>query len=163
MHKNLILLFKWWWCFSESDDCLWKKILMSVHEISGLKASSGTFSKVKEGMWAQLMSDEAKSSKIRSIVEEGMIIKLGNGTSVRFWHDRWCEVGILTRIFPRLYAISIQKNAFISQMGFRGEDAWIWNLEWRRTLYEWKEEEVSTLKHHIEHNCPYRGREDSVY
>ena len=163
MHKNLILLFKWWWRFSESDDCLWKKILMSVHEISGLKASSGTFSKVKEGMWAQLMSDEAKSSKIRSIVEEGMIIKLGNRTSVRFWHDRWCEVGILKTIFPRLYAISIQKNTFISHMGFWGEDAWIWNLEWRRTVYEWEEEEVSTLKHHIEQNCPNRGREDGAY
>ena len=41
MHKNL--LFKWWWRFSESDDRLWKKILMSVHEINGLKASSETF------------------------------------------------------------------------------------------------------------------------
>ena len=49
MHKNLILLFKWWWRFYESDNSLWKQILMSVHDINGLKASSETFRKVKEG------------------------------------------------------------------------------------------------------------------
>ena len=110
MHKNLILLFKWWWRFSESDDSLWKKILMSVHEINELKASSKTFRKVKEGTWSQLLSNEANTSKIRSIIEEGMIIKVGNGTLVPFWHDSWCETRILKRIFPRLYAISLQKK-----------------------------------------------------
>ena len=35
MYKNLTLLFKWWWRFSESDNTLWKKILQSVHEING--------------------------------------------------------------------------------------------------------------------------------
>ena len=49
MHKNLILLFKWWWCFSEPDKSLWKKILKSVYEIKGLKASSETFNKVRDG------------------------------------------------------------------------------------------------------------------
>ena len=39
MHKNLILLFKWWWWFSESENTLWKRILKSVYEIKGLKAS----------------------------------------------------------------------------------------------------------------------------
>ena len=46
MHKNLILLFKWWWRFSESDNTLWKIILQSVHEIKGEKASSETFRKL---------------------------------------------------------------------------------------------------------------------
>ena len=138
MEKNLILLFKWWWRFSESDNSLWKKILMSVHEIFGFKASSETLRKVKVGRWAQLQSDEAITSKIRSIVEEGMILKVGRGTSVRFWHDRWCETGILKNLFPRLYAISTQKNSFISHMGYWERDSWRWNLEWRRSLYDWE-------------------------
>ena len=49
MYKNLALLFKWWWRFSEADSSLWKKILKSVHDIKGLKASTDTFHKVKEG------------------------------------------------------------------------------------------------------------------
>ena len=37
MHKNLVLLFKWWWRFFESDNTLWKRILQSVHDIKGVK------------------------------------------------------------------------------------------------------------------------------
>ena len=43
MHKNLILLFKWWWRFSETDISLWKRIVKSVHDIKGQKASADTF------------------------------------------------------------------------------------------------------------------------
>lgn len=33
LHKNLILLFKWWWRFSDCDDSFWKRILISIHNI----------------------------------------------------------------------------------------------------------------------------------
>ena len=117
MHKNMILLFKWWWRFSESNNTLWKKILRSVHEIKGLKASSETFSRVRDGTWAQWLNNESDTSKIRSIIEEGMLVKVGNGNFVRFWHDRWCEARMLKMVFPRLYSISLQTNFLISQMG----------------------------------------------
>ena len=109
MHKNLILLFKWWWRFSESDSSPWKKILKSVYDIKGLKASSDSFYKVREGSWAHLLDNDADTSKVRSTIEEGMIITVGNDNSTHFWHDRWCEVGPLKRIFPRLFSLSRQK------------------------------------------------------
>ena len=136
------ILRSWWYCV--------ERVLLSVYKIKGLKASSETFRKVKEGMWSQLQSNDENTTKIRSIVEEGMMTKVGNGTSVRFWHDHWCEVGVLSRIFPRLYAISLQKNSFISQMGNWSDDVWVWNLRWRRILYERENEAVATLKHQIE-------------
>ena len=116
-HKNLILLFKWWWRFSEADNTLWKRILSSVYDMKGLKASSETFCKVKEGTSSHLLSNDTDTAKIRSIIEEAMSVRVGNGNSVLFWHDRWCEAGILKRIFPRLFIISLQKNSLISQMG----------------------------------------------
>ena len=84
MQKNLILLFKWWWRFSEADNTLWKRILLSVYEIKGLKASTEVFSKVREGTWSHMLRNDADTSKIRSIIEEGRIVKVGNGKSVRF-------------------------------------------------------------------------------
>lgn len=90
MHKNLILLFKWWW----------KRILLSVHKIKGLKASSIAFNEVKDGIWAQLMSDDSDTSKIRTIVEEGKTLNVGSGVSILFWHDKWCEIRPLKRAFP---------------------------------------------------------------
>ena len=98
----------------------------------------------------------AHTFKIRSIVEEGMLVKVGNGNTVRFWHDRWCETGILMRSFPRLYAISLQKQSFISQMGKWNDESWAWDLRWRRTLYEWEYDTVATLKQQIEQIRPNR-------
>ena len=138
MHKNLILLFKWWWRYSENDNSLWKRILLSVHDIKGDKASADTFHKVKDGTWAHLMSNDADTAKLRSIIEEGMIVKIENGNSVRFWHDRWCDVGILKRAFPRLYSLSLQKNFRVSHLGEWREGSWVWNLLWRRHLYDWE-------------------------
>ena len=84
------MLFKWWWRFSERDNTLWKTILKSVYDIKGLKASSESFSKVREGTWSHLLSNEDDTSKIKSIIEDGMLIKVGNGSFVRFWHENWC-------------------------------------------------------------------------
>ena len=145
MHKNLILLFKWWWRFSESGNTLWKRILQSVHDISRAKASSETFRKVKDGTWSFLLRNDSDTSRIRSIIEEGMIICVGNENSVRFRHDRWCEAGILKSLFPRLFALSLQKNLLISQMGEWIEDSWAWNIRWRRGLYEWENNEMHRL------------------
>ncbi|XP_057522533.1 uncharacterized protein LOC130802539 [Amaranthus tricolor] len=117
---------------SETDNALWKRILKSVHENKGLKASADAFHKVKDGTWAHLLSNDADTSRIRSIIEEGMLVKVENGNSVRFWHDRWCEVGMLKRAFPRL------------------------------NLYEWENGEISRLKNHIERIKPDRDREDRV-
>ena len=163
MHKNLILLFKWWWRFSESDNTLWKRILQSVHVIKGVKASSEAFCKVKDGSWATLISNDAMTSKIRSTIEEGMIISVGKGSSVRFWHDRWCEAGILKTIFPRLFALSLQQNYFINQMGEWNDNLWTWNITWRRRLYAWEIEEMHTLQHIIEQKRLSSMREDGVY
>ncbi|XP_057518409.1 uncharacterized protein LOC130799324 [Amaranthus tricolor] len=128
----------------------------------GLKALADTFHKVKDGTWAHLLSIDIDTSKMRSIIEEGMIVKIGKGNSVWFWHDRWCEVGTLKRIFPRLYAISLQKDLLICQMGDWQEGSWAWNFIWRRNLYEWENDEVSRLKNHIEQLRPDKGMEDRV-
>ena len=135
MHKNLVLLFKWWWRFTESDNTLWKRILQSVHNIKGDKASSESFIKVREGSWGQLLSNEHDTAKIRTIVEEGMLLTVGDGNSILFWHDKWCETGILKCIFPRLFSLSSQKDSLIYQMGEWNGKLWNWNLQWRRPLF----------------------------
>ena len=58
LHKNLILLFKWWWRFSDSDNTLWKRIIKSVHDINGERASLDAFRKVKIGTWSYLMNND---------------------------------------------------------------------------------------------------------
>ena len=121
------------------------------------------FSKAKEGTWSHLLSNDTDTAKIRSIIEEGMILRVGNGNSVHFWHDRWCEAGLLKRIFPRLFTISLQKNFLTSRMGEWNEGTWTCILRWRRVLYEWERNELLTLNNLIEEKRPSRDIEDGVY
>ena len=163
MHKNLILLFKWWWRYSESDNTLWKRILMSVLELKGLKASSELFTKAKEGTWAHLMKADATTSKIRTTVEEGMVLKVGRGNSILFWHDKWCDLDPLKSVFPRLFSISTQQHMFIAQMGSWIEGSWEWSLTWRRRLYDWELQDTARLSQIIQHNQPTNDSDTLIW
>jgi reverse transcriptase-like protein len=162
LHKNLMLLFKWWWRFSKCDNSLWKRILISIYNIKGLHASSHTFQGIKSGTWAQLLSDDVDTSKIRSIVEEGLQINIGDGNSTLFWYDKWYHEGPLKGLFPRLFSISMQQNALIAQMGSWLDNEWTWNLSWRRQLFEWEREEVERLNLIMAQITPRHGTNDDV-
>ena len=162
LHKNLILLFKWWWRFSESDSSLWKRIIKSFHDINGDNASMDNFRKVRTGTWSCLMGNDSDTVKVRAIIEEGMRLRVGENSSIRFWHDRWCESGVLKCIFPRLFAISIQKYSKISQMGEWNGNSWVWSLQWRRLLFDWEIEDMRFLEQTIQQNEPRRNTQHGI-
>ncbi|XP_057545956.1 uncharacterized protein LOC130824951 [Amaranthus tricolor] len=111
--ENSLASWKWWWRFSESDNTLWKRIIQSVHDMIGEKASMENFSKVKSRMWASLMSNEPETVKI-------------------------------------------------CQMGFWEGNTWVWNLLWRRFLYDWESDDVHSLHLVIEQNGPKNNSENGV-
>ena len=162
LHKNLILLFKWWWRFSESDSTLWKRIIKSVHDINGDYASMDNFRKVKTGIWSSLMENDSDTVKVKAILEDGLCLRVGDNSSIKFWHDRWCESRVLKGIFPRLFSISLQKNSQISHMGEWFGNSWVWNLQWLRLLYDWEIEDLRGMEHMIQLNEPKRDTEDRV-
>lgn len=162
LYKKLILLFKWWWRYSQSDNTFWKRLLISVHNIKGLKASSENFLKAREGLCALLTCNDAETFKVRSIVEDGLSLSVGNGDSIRFWHDKWCDSEPVKVSFPRLLSISSQKDFYISQMGYWQDNSWIWALTWRRRLYDWEIDDYLRLESTIEHKHPSLGVSDGI-
>jgi hypothetical protein len=42
--------------------------------------------------------------------------------------------------FPRLFSISLQRDANIKDMGVWASGVWIWQLKWRRPFFAWEEE-----------------------
>lgn len=162
LHKNLMLFFKWWWKFSNCDNSLWKRIIISIYNIKGLKASSHTFHGVKRGVWAQLLSNDSDTSRIRDIVEEGMQISVGDGNSTLFWHDNWCPGGPLKASFPRLFSISRYQDALIRQMGWWLDDEWVWDFRWRRRLYDWELIDAERLNLRVAQASPQPEARDVV-
>ena len=135
---------------------------MSVYDLKHLKASSAAFSKVKAGSWSHMMKNDVATSKIKTIVEQGMMLSVGRGESILFWHDKWCDLGPLKAAFPRLFSISIQKNQFITHMGSWQGETWSWNLRWRRNVYDWEQEDIQRLSQGIGHIQPNTESADGV-
>jgi hypothetical protein len=71
--------------------------------------------------------------------------KLGNGRTIRFWKDRWATNQSLQSLFPRLYGISTQQDALVSDMGSWVDGVWRWGLVWRREFFVWEEALVQQL------------------
>ena len=45
-----------------------------------------------------------------------MSFAVGNGTHIRFWHDRWIGDNTLKDLYPELYACSDAKDACIFEV-----------------------------------------------
>ena len=47
---------------------------------------------------------------------------MGDGTCIRFWHDRWIGENSLKDRYPELYAFSAVKDACISKVLWASEE-----------------------------------------
>lgn len=63
---------------------------------------------------------------------------IGIKANINFWIDKWVDGQILASMFLRLYLLSEQKEEVIGGMGKWEEDKWVWELRWRRRLFEWQ-------------------------
>ncbi|MCI01390.1 defensin/CCP-like protein [Trifolium medium] len=55
--------------------------------------------------------------------------KVRNGRNTRFWLDRWTGDSPLCLAFPRLFSLSIQKEASVGDLRVMAGDRWVWGLE----------------------------------
>lgn len=78
---------------------------------------SESFGKIKSGTWGQLMSNDTNVRRVRQVVENGLLAKVGDGKSTLFWHDKWVLSKPIKLSFPRLFSIFEQGNIVISEMG----------------------------------------------
>lgn len=65
--------------------------------------------------------------------------------ATRFWEDIWLEESPLKSLLPRLYLISLHKDAMVKDLSpISDTDAWL--LTFRRRLRPWEDIQVSSLK-----------------
>ncbi|GKB97713.1 hypothetical protein Tco_0983850, partial [Tanacetum coccineum] len=67
---------------------------------------------------------------LRDKIKEFVIYKVGNGEKISVWHDKWCELGPLTKIisYRSIYDTRLNPNAIVAEMIVNG--SWIWPREW---------------------------------
>ena len=83
-------------------------------ELSPQKGQGGWSTKVCRrahgcGLWRSIHERWESFSKHLSFV-------VGEGTRIRFWHDRWISDNTLKSLYPELYMCSAAKDACISEV-----------------------------------------------
>nr|GFB73520.1 RNA-directed DNA polymerase, eukaryota, reverse transcriptase zinc-binding domain protein [Tanacetum cinerariifolium] len=99
------------WRFFANQDSLWTRVVKAIHGEDGnigKDLRSGRLS-----CW-QTIVNEARVLRNQGIdFFEFLKLKVGDGCTIHFWKDRWCEAGILKDIFPSIYALETCKDVNI--------------------------------------------------
>ena len=140
---NLALLGKWIWRLGTDKGGLWKEILVSKY---GGWRSLREGGKVSRGsLWWKDLKQVWDSEGWGRSFEDGIKWKVGDGKDISFWEDSWLRCGALKGVFPRLFSLSSTKDAKVVELGYWHNGVWVWQLNWRRSFFEWEKSLVEKL------------------
>jgi hypothetical protein len=139
---NVSLLTKWRWKLLQNDPALWKDVIFAKYGAGCM--SKANYNGIPGGAMASswwkdicALEDFVQSKKWLS---EALVRKVNNGASTFFWSHAWNGVLSLAEVYPRLYSLSIQKEATIADLAVVSDNQIGWNLRWRRCLFSWEED-----------------------
>jgi hypothetical protein len=146
---NTSLLAKWRWKLLVEGDEMWKKVVKAKYgnEVVGnASLNIANFRNSASGWWRDICRIDDGVGWFRQVA----VRKVGNGGTTRFWKDVWVTNQSLESLFPRLFGISVQQEALVSDMGSWENGVWSWEFLWRRQFFVWEEALVQQLLTTIE-------------
>ena len=130
MPFNQALLGKWLWRCGHEVTHLWQRVSSSKYG----KGQGGWSTNVCRrshgcGLWRSINEGWERFFKHLSFV-------VGEGTRIRFWHNRWIGDTTLKDLYPELYVCSAVKHACIFEVLWipEGGTVRVWNLTFYRAF-----------------------------
>ncbi|MCI03186.1 ribonuclease H protein, partial [Trifolium medium] len=126
---NISLLAKWRWRLLSNNNPVWKEVIKCKYgdsAVGELVLGDGCKPWFASLWWKDICSIGCNLNN--DWFAKNVVKLLGNGTSTRFWEDNWVGNTPLKERFPRLYSMSIQKDAkVINPINLSdAEDRWGW-------------------------------------
>ena len=109
------------------------------------------------GLWKGIRADW-------KLVSDRMAFIVGNGRRVSFWRDRWCGESPLCMTFPSLFALTVEKEAWVADIWDPlAEGGWGgWNPCFLRAFNDWEVEEAERFMERIQSKRVIEDVEDTV-
>ncbi|XP_028084604.1 uncharacterized protein LOC114285700 [Camellia sinensis] len=132
--------------FCEGENkALWKSVVCSrygyfgggwlptLHNIDGAST-----------VWKDIVLLYSLNQSLGEIYKQNLRLALGNGRRIQFWLDTWMNGRGLNEEFPRLFSLSTENEESLQQISAK-RSLGVWQLQFRRRLLAWKEEELQRL------------------
>src|ERR1044072_5091176 len=139
--RNKALIIKWAWRFGADREALWRRALCAKYGwddrrmlLHSLPMISAHLSIYFQDIMKVLMEDTIIAKAFR----EDCFCGVGIGSNTRIWKDPWIETNPLQIRFPRLFALSENKDAMVNEVGTFSNGKWDWSLQFRRRLFTWE-------------------------
>ncbi|KAA0058105.1 LINE-1 retrotransposable element ORF2 protein [Cucumis melo var. makuwa] len=139
---NQALLSKWLWRYHSEPNSLWRRLIHIKYKGK------------HPGDLPSNISSSSSKAPWRSIINNIDWFKsnqgwnLNNGDQISFWYSNWSPEGCLSTAYPRLFALSIDKESSIKDVWNSNNNQW--EITFRRKL---NDRELSTWQKILE-NLP---------
>ncbi|GKA99959.1 RNA-directed DNA polymerase, eukaryota, reverse transcriptase zinc-binding domain protein [Tanacetum coccineum] len=125
---NHALIQKWQWRFLHNPYALWARLIVDIHGPN--EDSSSFFSHIKnKGVWSRIVGSINIMHEKGFIPLSSMQRRVNNGISTKFWYDTWVGSSSLKQQFPRLFRLSLNKDASVRDCWNNG-----WHIVWSRNV-----------------------------
>ena len=136
---NRALLGKWLWRFANEGEARWRKLVGAKHDMM----RGGWYSKevggpYRVGVWKCIRRWwRGFAHHLRYDIEDG--------STVFFWHDVWCGERHLKFVFPELFNIACNKDAWVEEYMEAPNDLLHWNVMFIWPVHDWEIDVVSSF------------------
>lgn len=143
---NECLILKWWWRFGVERNSLWRKVICSKYKLDVISwLPSSAPNRALSILWKDIVFVGQRDENLFRLFWSNVKISVGNGRSIRFWHDVWVGDAALHSVFPRIFNVCSQKQVIVGDV-VQGRGSYVnISLELRRGMYDWEQEEWSNL------------------
>ncbi|KAG6707832.1 hypothetical protein I3842_06G052100 [Carya illinoinensis] len=116
---------------------MWKSVIVEcVGEVWGGWCSNEFRGSHGVGLWKNIRNGWETFMRHTHIV-------VGDGSRVRFWHDKWCGERCLKDNFPAIFELARVKDAAIADLLAYSDGFSQWNVEFTRVAQDWELEVIT--------------------
>ncbi|KAK3217817.1 hypothetical protein Dsin_011787 [Dipteronia sinensis] len=85
-------------------------------------------------------------SWLSNLITKGLKVVVGRGDRAVIWNETSWDNMPLRVVFPRVFALAVNKTGAIKDFGHWAGSCWVWELKLRRPVFDWEHGQWECLR-----------------